>query len=279
LIFSTVVFILLPFHVVTDFLHRTLRRAVQHHFELPFFHPHHHRLRAHPAHHVKRRLRLAPQRQLQDVRLKALLDGRAQRLLDAEEPVRRTQALQPLMRALVVVIFHPQPDAFPRLVEGGELGAAEELVPDRFPEPLDLAQRHRVMRLAADVMNVVLLELQLEPRLAPPGGVLPPVVRQHFLGHTVFGHGAAIDFQHVLAGLAPAQLQPDQVARVVVHEAEQVRLLAAQPDGADLALPQLHRRRPFKEPRLGRIARALGLGLGQQLVLMQRLPHGLGTRR
>lgn len=270
---------MLPFHVVTDFLHWTLVGAVQHHFELTFFNLHHHRLLTHPAHHVERRVLLAPQRQLQNVRLDALLDRHTQWLLDAEEPVGRAQTIETLMRALVVVILHPQAHALPRLLEGGELGAAEELIPDRFPEPLDFAQRHRVMRLAADVVDVVLLEFLLEPRLAPPRGVLPPVVGQHFLGHAVVGHGAAIDFQHVLAGLAVEQLQPDQIARVVIHEADQVGLLAADADGADIALPQLHRRRPLKEPRFGRITFPLRLGLGHQLVLVQRLPHRLRAGR
>jgi len=42
------------FHVVDDFLHRTVRLTIQHHFELPLFHLHHHRLLAHPSDHVER---------------------------------------------------------------------------------------------------------------------------------------------------------------------------------------------------------------------------------
>jgi len=267
------------FHVVADFLHGLFRGAIQHHLELALFDFHHHRLLAHPPDHVKRRLRLAPQRQLQDVRLDALLEGLAQRLLNGKEPIRRTQAFEPLVRALVVVVFHPQPDAVPRLLEGSELGATEELVPDRLPEPLDLAQRHRVMRLAAEVMDVVFLELLLEPRLAPPRGVLPPIVRKHLPGHSILGQRAAIDFQHVLTGLAAEQFEPHQIARVVIHEADQIRLLAADAESADIALPQLHRRGPLKETRLGRVAFAFSLGLGHQLVLVQCLPYRLGTRR
>ncbi len=135
------------------------------------------------------------------------------------------------------------------------------------------------MGLTADVMDVVLLEFHLEPGFTPPRSVLPPVVGQHLLGHTVFGHGATVDFQDVLAGLAAEQIQPNQIARVVIHEADQVRLLAAEPDGADIALPELHRRRPLEEPRFRRIPPALGFGLGQQLMLVQRLAHRLRAGR
>ena len=228
---------LLTFHLADDCFHRRGRLTIQHHLELAGFHLHHERLFAHPAHHVERRLRLSPQGQFLDVVLNTLLNDLPERLLNDKEPIRRTHALQTLMGPLVVVVFHPQPDALPRLLEGGELRTAQELLPDRLPEPLDLAQCHRVMRLAADVVDVVLLEFHLEPRLASPRGILPPVVGEHFLGHAVFGHGAAIEFQHVLAGLAAEQLQPDQIARVVIHEANQIRLLAAEPDGANVALP------------------------------------------
>jgi len=101
------VFIVCTFHVVTDFLHRTLLGSVQHHLELTFLHLHHDRLFTHPPHHVERRLGLPPQRQLQDVFLDTLLDGLPERLLDGKEPVSRTHPFEPLMGSLMVVVFHP----------------------------------------------------------------------------------------------------------------------------------------------------------------------------
>jgi hypothetical protein len=55
------------------------------------------------------------------------------------------------MGPLVVVVLDPQPHPFPRLLETVELGAAEELAPDRLPQPLDLAQRHRMVGTGLDV--------------------------------------------------------------------------------------------------------------------------------
>jgi hypothetical protein len=159
-------------------------------------------LLAEPPDHVEGRLGLAAQRQLLDVVGNAALDHGTQFLRDGEEPIRRAQSVQRLVRPLVVVVFHPQADPLAGLLEAVELRPHQEVLPDRLPVTLDLAQCHRVMGLAAEVMHPVLLQLLLEPRFAAPGGVLPPVVGEHFLGHAVLAHGAAIDLQHVLRRLA-----------------------------------------------------------------------------
>jgi hypothetical protein len=54
----------------------------------------------------------------------------------------------------------------------------QKLPPHRLPEPLDLAQRHRMMGRAADMVDPLLFEHLLEPRTTPPGHKLPPVVRE-----------------------------------------------------------------------------------------------------
>jgi hypothetical protein len=60
------------------------------------------------------------------------------------------------MRPLVVVVFHPQAYPLARRLEAVELGPHQELFPDRLPESFDLAQGHRMMRPALDVVNSVL---------------------------------------------------------------------------------------------------------------------------
>ena len=105
------------------------------------------------------------------------------------------------------------------------------------------------MRLAAEVVDPILLQFLFKPCFAVPGGVLPPVIGEQFLGHPVFADRRAIDFQHVLGRLAAKQIQPDDVARVVVDEPDQVGILAAQPKREDVALPHLVRRGPLKKPR------------------------------
>ncbi len=254
--------------------------AIQHHLQLSFLHLHHHRLRAQPPDHVERVLRLAAQGQFQQVLLQALFHGLAHFLLHGEEPVGRHQSVQRLVRPLVVVVFHPQRHALPRRFEAVELGPHQELLPDRPPEAFDLAQRHRMMRRAADVVDAVLGQLLLEPRLAAPGGILPPVVGQHFLGHAVFGHGRPVHLHDVLARLAPEQSQADDVAGVVVDEPDQVGVPSVQPEAEDVRLPHLVRRRPFEEPRLRRVLlHSARFGLGQQLVMMQCPAHRLRAGR
>ena len=90
------------------------------------------RLAVHAADHVEGRLGFAAQGQLQEVFLDAGLEGLAQLGLDLEEAVRRAQAVDALVRALVVVIFDPEFDALAGVLEAVELGADQELLPDAW---------------------------------------------------------------------------------------------------------------------------------------------------
>jgi len=127
----------------------------------------------------------------------------------------------------------------------------------------------------ADVLDPVLLQLLLEPRGAPPVGVLPAVVGQHLLGHPVIADCSAEDLQHALGSLATVQAETHQVPGVIVHEGDDVRCLAAQPEGEDIALPKLVGRCPLKEPGPFRALPGAPLGALHQPLLPQGLPHGL----
>jgi len=234
-----------------------------------------HALVAHPPHQVERLPGLAPQRQFLHVGRHAPLDGRPQFLVDGEEPVGRTQAVEALMRPAVVVVLYPVADALPRLRERLEAGAHQELLLQRLPEPLDLAQRHRMLRPAPDMQHMIALEFLLELRLAPPTGVLPPVVGQHFLRRAVGRHRFAVDLHHVGARLAAEHPQAGDVPRVIIEEPDDVRRLPQDREVRDVALPQLVRRGPLEPPR-----RRLRLPPGLRLVLgqprgLQVLAHGL----
>jgi hypothetical protein len=135
------------------------------------------------------------------------------------------------------------------------------------------------MRGAAEVMDAVLLELRFKPRLPAPVGVLPAIVRQHLLGQAIFAHRPPIHFQHVLGGLTAIKPQPDQVAGVIVHEPNQIGILAADANRANVALPHLIGRSPLEEPRLGRILDRLTPTRLDQLLLVQHAPHRLATDR
>jgi len=195
------------FEVVGEFL--VLVSIVDRKFEFTFFGPEDDGLTFHAADHVEGRLGLAAQGQLQQVFLDAGLDGFAQLGGDLKEAVGRAKTFDALVGPLVVVILDPEPDAFARRVEAFELGPGEELLPDAFPEALDLAQRHGVMRPGLEVVRPVLFHLGLKPSNAAPIDVLPTVVGEHLFGRLVFGGRNAKHLQDILGGVAAEQVGPD----------------------------------------------------------------------
>jgi hypothetical protein len=229
--------------VVAD---RLLLLAVDEHLHVALLGPDHHRLLAHPPHHVEGTPGLPAQRELQDVLLDPALDHVPQLLRDAEEAVGGAEAVQRLVGPPVVVILHPEPDALAGGLEAVELGPRQELLPDGLPEALDLPQGHGVVGPALQVVDAVLLELGLEAGGTPPARELPALVGEHLLGHPVFRHCPAVDLEDVLRGLAAEDVEPHDVPRVIVKKADQVGVLAAQTEGEDVGLPELVRRGAFE---------------------------------
>lgn len=181
--------------------------VVEAELEFALFGVEHDRLALHPAHHVEGSVGAASQRHLQHVFLDAGLEGFLQLVLDFEEAIGRAKAPDPLVGPLVVVILDPEPHPGTGLFEIVELGPAEELPPDAPPEALDFAQRHRVLRPRPDVGHPVLLQFFLEAALSPPGGILPPVVGEHFLGHAELAGSPPINLDDRLGRLAAVELR------------------------------------------------------------------------
>ena len=223
--------------VVDEFL--VLVSIVDRKFEFSFFGPEDDGLTFHAADHVEGRLGLAAQGQLQQVFLDAHFDGFAQLSSDFEEAVRRAKTFDALVWPLVVIVFDPEPDPFPGRLETLELGAGEELLPDAFPEALDLAQGHRVVRPGLEVVRPVLLHLGLEPRGAAPVDVLSTIVGEHLFGRLVLGGRNPKHLQHIVGRMAAEQIGPDDESGVIVHEANEVRVTASQSEGEDIGLPHL----------------------------------------
>ena len=209
------------------------------------------------------------------------INGLSQRLVDREEPVRGTGPLKPLVYSPVVVVFDPVVYPLTRFLECLEPRPREELVLQRLPEPLDLPQRHGMMRGAADVVDMIPLELLLELGRATPTGVLPPVVRKHLLRRPVRRYRLAVDLHHIGTGLATVHSQPRDIPRVIIDEPDDVRRLSQDGIVGDIALPHLVGRRAL-EPAKRRLGLPPGLRRGRRQprrlqVLAHRLRTGLQT--
>jgi len=246
-------------------------------FEFAFLGPEHDGLTVHAADHVEGGLGFAAQGQFQEVFLNAGLDGFAQRRLDLEEAVRWAEAINALMRSLVVVVFDPDLDPFPGGVEAIELGAGEELLPDTFPEPFDLAQGHGMVRTALEVGHPILFEFGLEAAGATPGGILAAIVGEHLLGRRELGRRHAIDFDYRLRRGAAEQIRAYKEARVIIQERDQIGVTASEPEGEDVRLPHLIGRGPLEETGPGDIALPNRWRRRHQLGPMQMLAHRLGA--
>jgi hypothetical protein len=188
--------------IVDKFFLRSAALTIKEHPDLSLLGPDHHRLATHAAHHIEGVHRTAPQGELEAVFHDPLFDRLSQLGGDLEKPVGGAKPPDPLVRPLVVVILYPQPRALHRLLKAPKLRPLQELPQQRLPEPLDLAQGHRVMGTGPDMFDPLFLQLLLEPGLPPPVGVLPPIVRQQLLRDPVVGHRPPVGLKHMLGGLA-----------------------------------------------------------------------------
>ena len=145
------------------------------------------------------------------------------------------------MRPFVVVVLHPLPYPLDCILKAPELRPAQKLEEDRLPEPLDLAQRHRMVRLGFDVMDFVFLQLSLKAAVAVPARVLPSIVREHLFRRIVLGGSPAIHLDDVLPRLAPEKLEPRYIAGVIVDISDQIGIVASKAKREDVRLPQLVR--------------------------------------
>ena len=197
----------------------------------------HQRLLAHAPDHVERLLRFAMPRQQFHVGRHTLFDCRALLLLNQEEAVGRTKSVETLVWSPVIVVLHPPGETIPCLVKRIETRLDEELILERLPEPLNLAQRLGMMRRAANVMHVIPCHFLLEGRLPAPTGILPAIVGQHLTGGAIFADRPAVDFQYALRCVAAVDTQSHNVSGIVVQEGDDVRHLPEDVVVRDVALP------------------------------------------
>ena len=248
-------------------------------FEFSFFGAEHDGLTVQAADHVEGRLGFSTQSELQEIGLNALLDGLAQLGLDLEEAIGGTQALDALIGALMVVMLDPEFDALAGVLEAVELGPHEEVLPDRGPEALDLAQRHRVLGSRLEVSDVILLELGLEAAHAPPVGVLATVVGEHLLGRLELAGGDAIDLDDRLRRGTAEQVRTDDEAGVIVHERDDVGVTATEAEREDVRLPHLIGRGPLEEAGPNHVAPFGRRSLRHEFRVVQTTAHRLRAGR
>lgn len=176
---------------------------------------------------VERLSRWLLQREPQLVLRDGALDLHAHMGCRFEEAVRGNESVECLMRPLKVVVADEVLESLLRIHDVREHGAAQELVPQRLPEPLDLAERLRMLRPAADVLDPHPLQPFLELGLASPHRVLPAVVGEH-LGRLSVRCDAALERLHHKGRLLMMRERvPDDESAVVVHEHAGVKPLRA----------------------------------------------------
>jgi hypothetical protein len=244
-------------------------------FEFALLGTEHDGLAVHASHHVERRLGFAAQRQFQEVFLDAGLDGFAQFGLDLKEAVGGTQAVDALIGPLVVVMFDPEFDPLARRLEAVELGAHQEVLPKGGPEPFDFAERHRVLWPGFKMGHPVFFQLRFEAAGAAPAGVLTAIIGQHLPGRLILSGGYSVNLDHGLSGGTAEQVGSHDEARVIIHEGDEIRVTATEPEGEDVRLPHLVGSRPLEETGPSDIALFWRRGGRHQLGLVQVLAHRL----
>ena len=185
-----------------------------------------------------------------------LLAALADRLLNVSgqsvKPVCRTGSVYALVGTLMVIIGDPMAKTLTGIGKGSEYRIREKLFPYGAPKPLDLAERHRMMRGAADVLHALTAKHFLELCLAAPGHELPAVVRKDLPGSSPLADGALDNFQNSISCLLAEQAVAHYVTGVVIDYADQVD--PVQPfklKGKNINLPQGIRHLPFKPSRFG----------------------------
>jgi hypothetical protein len=112
----------------------------------------------------------------------------------------------------MIVEGNPMGNPLACVRKGSKDGFFQEFLPDRLPEPLDLAQGHRMLGGTSHMADPLALQYLLEARLAPPGCKLAAVVRQDLPRGSPLAYGPLDHFEHRLGCLLPEQAVPHNVA-------------------------------------------------------------------
>lgn len=189
---------------------------------------------------IKRLLRGLLLREAKRVGLDLGLDRGAHLRRGAEVPIRGDRAVDALVRALEVVVLDEELEAPQAVREVREHRFGQKLLPQRLPEPLDLAERLGMLRPALAVRDAVATQELLKLGRAAPRSVLTPLVGQHLARLAVLGDSALERVDDEARLLVVSHRPRHEVARAVIHEADEVHaLVTAKLEREDVALPEL----------------------------------------
>jgi hypothetical protein len=161
------------------------------------------------------------------VALHAAFDRFAHLRRCAEEAIRRHETLQRLVRSLEVVCLHEEPQTPLAIREVRKHRSRQKLVPEGFPEALDLPECLRMLRAALHVMNPLAPKLLLEFSLASPRRVLATLVREDLSRHAKRSDRSPQRLHHEFGALMVRDHVRHEKARVVVHEGREVETFVA----------------------------------------------------
>ena len=179
------------------------------------------------------------------------------------------------MRALEVVVLHPEIDPPAGVLQVYDRHLRQALLPQTSPEAFDLAAGLRMPRLAPDVLDVVLGELLLELGLPSPVRIGRPIVRQDLPRRAVLGDRPPQDLKHVPGRRPHVQPPAHHEARVVVQVSDQLGLPAVpESHREDIRLPHLAGLGTLKTPHHVLVPPTPGL-LGRYALPVQGSPHAL----
>ena len=227
--------------------------------DLSIAHVHHHirsflldrdLLVAHASGKVERLDHFSPQGELLCILRHALLDDLADLCRHLEVAVCGRGVVDPLMGALeVVMAFDPEAESLAQIVDRSGHDTAQELFLQVLPERLYLSQGLGMVGSRDDVVDPFAEEFLLEDALAAPGVVLTALIAEDFLGRAVLADRGSQDLHHLKRSLRGIEAPAHDVPRVVVHEGDQIDLLAlGHGPHRDVGLPELVGFRPLEAP-------------------------------
>src|SRR5580765_7179011 len=125
----------------------------------------------------------------------------------------------------------------------------------------------------------IFFEFSFKARGAPPTGVLATIIGQHLFGGLKRRHRLTVNFDDRFGRRTAEEIRPDDKARIVIQESDDISITATEPKGEDIRLPHLVGSGALEKARSSHVALSLWSfgSRRQELGLMELLSHGFWT--